>query len=500
MVEESRILEMRSMLSPAKRALLERRLRGGLAGIDPTLAITRRTEPGPAPLSFGQQQLWFIDQVSPGNSSYNVYCAWSVKGMLNVVALEQTLGEIVRRHEALRTTFQSVNGRPIQVVGPAEPVTVSVKDMSGLSEAEREDQVKRATALEIQRSFDLATGPLLRTTLLKLEELEHIFIFTSHHIISDGWSVGVMGKEIKDIFETFWGGSPSLIYELPIQYADFAAWQHQWLRGEALGKYLDYWRDQLQGITATLAIPTDFPRPKVQTFRGAVYSFTLPATLTLELERLSHQENVTLFMTLLSAFKVLLGRYAGASDIVVGTNVANRKRRETEHLIGFFVNNLVLRTSLDGNPTVRQLLNRVRDVCLEAFAHQDLPFEMLVGDLKPDRSLSYNPIFQVLFVLQNYPFSNMSVHGLKLKPLELRGRVSRFDLMLNVERLDNELTALLEYNTDLFQESTIKRMGMQFQALLEKFSEDPGREIDRLSLTRDREKRQLISTFNDPLE
>ena len=488
------------MLSPAKRALLERRLRGDLAGIDPAPSITRRPEPGPAPLTFGQEQLWFIDQVAPGSSFYNVYCAWSVEGALNVAVLEQTLGEIVRRHEALRTAFQSVNGRPIQVVGPAMSINVSVVDMSRLSKAEREDQIKRLTALETHSSFDLATGPLLRTTLVKLKELEHLFFFTSHHIISDGWSVGVMGREMKDIFEAFWGGSPSPVSELPIQYADFAAWQRQWLRGDVLRSHLDYWRDQLRGAAASPSIPTDYPRPKVQTFRGAVYAFTIPALLTRALERLSHQENVTLFMTLLSAFKVLLGRYSGATDIVVGTNVANRTRRETEQLIGFFVNNLVLRASLEGNPTVRQLLNRVREVCLGAFAHQDLPFEKLVDDLKPDRSLSYNPLFQVLFVLQNYPSSKMSLPGLTLKPLEIRGGVSRFDLMLNVERLDHELTGLLEYNTDLFRESTIKRMGTQFRALLEQFSEDPDVEIDRLSLTGDKEKRQLISMFNDRLE
>lgn len=414
--------------------------------------------------------------------------------------LEQTLGEVVRRHEALRTTFHSVEGRPVQVVGPASPVVVSFMDLTLLPEAERGAQVERLTLAETRRSFDLARGPLLSTTLVKLTGTEYVVFITTHHIISDGWSVGVMGREMIALFEAFSGGAASPLPEPPIQYADYAAWQHQWLRGPRLEEQLSYWKKRLDGSPPVLTIPADRPRPKVQSFHGDVFEFAVPRPLIEGLEKLSRRENVTMFMMLLAAFQILLGRYARQTDIVVGTNVANRARRETEGLIGFFVNNLVLRASLADNPTALDLLARVREDCLGAFAHQDVPFEKLVDELKPDRNLGYNPLFQTLFVLQNYPSSKMQVPGLTLRPLGVRGSASRFDIMLNMEVIDPGLVGFLEYNTDLFDQSTVSRMAEQYERLLEQIVENPEKRIDSFTLAKQGESMGVIFDFNDDLE
>jgi hypothetical protein len=367
--------------------------------------IPRRGVLESCPVSFAQQRLWFLDQFEPSSAVYNIPAAVRITGLLNVAALEQSLNEIVQRHETLRTTFSAVQGEPMQVINPTLALTLAVTDLQQLPEAKREAEVRRLAGQEARRPFDLSQGPLLRATLLRLGEKDHVLLLTMHHIVSDGWSMGVLFREVSVLYEAFATGEPSPLSELPIQYADFAVWQRQWLQGEVLEKQLDYWRKQLEAAPPLLELLTDRPRPTIQAYRGARQALILPPSLTEALKALSLREEVTLFMMLLAGFKTLLYRYTGQGDIIVGSPIANRNRVEIEGLIGFFVNTLVLRTDLSENPTFRQLLRRVREVCLEAYAHQDLPFEKLVEELQPERNLGYSPLFQVMFILQNAPGS-----------------------------------------------------------------------------------------------
>ena len=399
---------------------------------------------GDLPLSFAQQRLWFIDQLEPGNSAYNFPAAVRLKGPLNVVALEQSVNEIVKRHEALRTTFATVDGRPVQVIVPTLTLRAPVLNLQELSESEREGEVRRLVIEEAQRPFNLARGPLLRITLLRLAEEEHVGLLTMHHIVSDGWSTGILIRELALLYEAFSCGRSSPLPELPIQYADFAHWQRQRLQGEVLETQLSYWKRQLVDAPR-LELPTDHPRPAVQTFRGSHQSLLLPNTVGEALKALSRRQGVTLFMTLLAAFKILLHRYSSQEDLIVGTPIANRNRLEIEGLIGFFVNTLVVRTDLSGNPTFRELLQRVREVCLGAYAHQDLPFERLVEELHLKRNLGRNPLFQVMFVLQNASMQTIVLPGLTLSPVEVDNGTAHFDLTLHIA--DTEQGLLRPYPT-----------------------------------------------------
>ena len=371
---------------------------------------------GTLPLSFAQQRLWFIDQLEPGNSAYNFPAAVRLKGPLNVEALEQSLNEIVRRHEALRTTFTTADGSPAQIIAPTLTVRPAVVNLQELPESEREAEVQRLVIEEARLPFELARGPLLRMTLLRLAEEEHVGLLTMHHIVSDGWSTGILIREMAVLYEAFSCARPSPLPELPVQYADFAYWQRQWLQGEVLETQLTYWKRQLLGAPL-LELPTDHPRPAIQTFRGSHHSLLLPKHVGEGLRALSRQEGITLFMTLLAAFQILLHRYTDQDDLNVGTPIANRNRLEIEGLIGFFVNTLVMRTDLSGNPTFREVSRRVREVCLEAYAHQDLPFERLVEELHLERSLAHNPLFQVMFVMQNAPVQALGLPRLTLSPV-----------------------------------------------------------------------------------
>ncbi|HEY6190004.1 MAG TPA: amino acid adenylation domain-containing protein, partial [Pyrinomonadaceae bacterium] len=396
---------------------VEKQLHDGQSSPVQPIRIFSRDET--LPLSFGQQRLWFLDQLEPGNPAYLMPAALRLDGKLKVSTLEQAFSEIVRRHESLRTNFALVDGQPVQIIAPAQPVTLSITDLSQLATDEREAEARRLAGAEAQRPFDLSAGPLLRVSLLKLAEDEHILLFTMHHIISDGWSIGVLVKEVTTLYEAFSAGQSSSLPELPIQYADFAHWQREWLQGEVLDAQLSYWREQLADAPV-LQLPTDRPRPAVQSYRGAHHSVRLDAALTDELKRISRQEGVTLFMLLLAAFQTLLSRYSGQEDIVVGSPIANRTRAEVEGLIGFFVNTLVLRTRLEGRPSFREVLGRVREAALGAYAHQDVPFEMLVEELEPERDMSRTPLFQVMFVLQNAPqesvmLSDLSISGVAVE-------------------------------------------------------------------------------------
>ena len=376
---------------------------------------------GAIPLSHGQERMWFIDQLEKGNSIYNRPVFIRIDGDLKAPVLEQCLNEIISRHEIFRTTFPAMNGQPLQVISPIQPLTLSVSDIGRLPAGERDDEVRRHATDEAALPFDLDRGPLVRARLLRVGEQEHLLLLTMHHIIFDGWSEGVLFQELSVLYESFSIGQSSPLSTLPIQYADFAVWQRQWLQGEISDTQLAYWKKQLSGASV-LELPTDHPRPPVQTFRGSKQSFLMPKVLTERLKAFSREEGATLFMTLLAAFQTLLHRYTGQDDIIVGSPVAGRNRVDVEVLIGFFVNTLILRTDFCGDPTFRELLGRVRRTALEAYAHQDLPFEKLVEQLHPHRSSSHSPLFQVLFVLQNGPTRALRLTGLTTTPLTVTVR------------------------------------------------------------------------------
>ena len=494
-------------LTPEQRALLMLRLRKNASRAsgpaqEPHFrqVIRRASRDAELPLSFAQQRLWFLSQLNPQSPVYNQPTAVRLVGRLDKVALEKALGEIVRRHEALRANFQSVEGRPIQVIRPAGEFILPVIDLSGLPQDEREETARRLLAEESVRVFDLARDPLIRAGLIRLGEDEHIALFTLHHIISDGWSVGVLARELSALYGASLKGEAMRLDELPIQYADFAYWQREFLQGKALESRLAYWKKRLNGLRPTLELPFDRPRPAAQSFRGAQYMFLLPERLTEDLKALSNREQVTLFMTLLAAFNLLLHRYTGEVDIAVGTPVAGRNRLELERLIGFFINTLVLRTDLSGDPTFRGLLARVREATLGAFANQDVPFEKIVEALQPDRSLSHMPLFQTLLALNNVPESQLELPGLRLEPVRGGLEASKFDLALYLDERGPQLFGCLQYSADLFEAPTIIRMAGQFEALLENIVADPDRRLSGLSLSRERDRARLISDFNDDLQ
>ncbi|HEY9157249.1 amino acid adenylation domain-containing protein [Candidatus Binatus sp.] len=452
---------------------------------------------GELPLSFAQQRLWFIDQLEPGGSVYNFPAAVRLKGPLNMAALKQSLDEIVKRHEALRTTFAIVDGRPVQVIAPLLSLTLPIVDLRELPEPERESEVQRLATNEARRPFDLAEGPLVRATVLRLGEAEHVGLLTMHHIVSDGWSTGILIREMAVLYDAFCSDRPASLPELPIQYADFAHWQRIWLQDEVLDTQLAYWKHQLLGAPPLLEVLTDHPRPALQTFHGAHQAILLPKALGDALKALSRQEGVTLFMTLLAAFQLLLHGYTDQDDVVVGTPTANRNRLEIEGLIGFFVNTLVLRTDFSDNPTFRNLLRRVREVCLGAYAHQDLPFERLVEELHPTRDLSRNPLFQVMFVLQNASLQPVELPGLSLSPVEVDTGTTHFDLTMHIVDTDQGLVGTLAYNTDLFEAVTITRMLGCFRTLLEAVAATPERRVSDLPLITETERQQLLVDWND---
>ncbi len=480
-----------------------------VAGLAEAIEAARQAGPSllappilPAPrngdlaLSFAQQRLWFFDQLEPGLSAYNIPAAIRLKGPLNLAALEQSLNEIVKRHESLRTTFKQVEGRPTQVIAPSLTIKLPVVDLRKLPASERETEVRRLVAAEAQLSFDLSRGPLLRSTVLRLNDDEHVGLLTMHHIVSDGWSTGILIREMATLYAAFCAGGSSPLPALPIQYADFAHWQRQWLQGDVLETQIAYWKQQLAGAPDLIDLPTDYPRPAVQTFRGAHQSLVLPGHLQKALRALGRQEGVTQFMLLLAAFKVLLYRYTSQDDLIVGTPVANRNRLETEGLIGFFVNSLVLRTDLSENPSFRQLLQRVREVCLGAYGHQDLPFDRLVEELQVRRDLRRNPLFQVMFVLHNTSLRTVELPGSTLTLVEGDSETAHFDLTLEIADTDQGLTAAFVYNIDLFDAGTIARMLRNFQTLLEAAVADPEQRLSDLPLLTETERQQLLVAWN----
>ncbi|GAK55073.1 NcpA protein [Candidatus Vecturithrix granuli] len=419
------------------------------------------------PLSYAQQRLWFFEQLEPGNAVYNFPMMLQLNGQLHISALQQSLDEVVRRHEILRAYFVTIHGEPRQRIAPVASIPVLIRNLQHLSPTEQIIEVQRLVVAEVLQGFDLARGPLLRASLLQLAESEYILFFMIHHIVFDEWSKGVLLWELSMLYEAFAAGKPSPLAELPIQYTDFACWQRQQLQGKVFEVQLDYWKKTLAGKIPLMRLPTDRPRPRIQTFQGATYSFMFSQSLMKTLKILSQHENVTLFMTLLAAWKILLYHYTGLEDVFVGTLIANRNVKESEDLIGFFANTLVLRTDLSGNPTFRELLRRVREVTLGAYSHQDMPIEKLVEILQPARSLRYHPFFQVLFVFQNTPMEKLELPGVSVTTLKPRNMTALFDLELYIREAEEGLQGNLEYKTDLFDEATMIRLIQHFQTILE---------------------------------
>ncbi|MDT5270380.1 MAG: hypothetical protein QOH49_2566, partial [Acidobacteriota bacterium] len=458
--------------------------------------ITRAHRDGGLPLSFAQQRLWFLEQLEPGGAAYNLSTAVRLDGRLDVDALGRALAEVVRRHESLRTKFESVKGRPVQIVRDDSDFALEVDDLCGVEPAEHEALARRLAREEARRPFDLTSGNLLRARLLRLSEEEHVMLMTMHHIVSDGWSMNVLVREVSALYSAFAKNEESPLAELSIQYADFAAWQRGWLKGEALEAEMSYWRRQLTGALPLLELPTDRPRPAVKRYRGALESLTVPAEVSDALKRLSLESGATLFMTLLAGFKALLRRYTNQDDILVGTPVANRNRVEIEGLIGFFVNTLVLRTDLSGDPTFRELLRDVKEAALGAYTHQDVPFEKLVDELQPERNLSHSPLFQVMFTLHATEAAAQGETALRMTPLEAEGTSAKFDLTLDVAETASGLAATFEYDTDLFDAATVRRMLDHFSALLSSIVENPDARISSLTLLGEEERRRILSEFN----
>jgi surfactin family lipopeptide synthetase A len=484
-------------LSEAKRVLLEKYLRGDLPQpLRSAGTITRCASGSLTPLSFGQQQMWLLAQLAPDSPMYNESVTIHLPGSLNVAALEQGFNEIIRRHEAWRTSFPTVGGEPIQMIHPPATLTLPVVDLRYLPEAEREVEAMRLATGDARILFDLAQGPLLRARLVQLDDAEHRLFLTLHQSIFDGVSLyQVFLPELRALYEAFSSGKPSPLPDLPIQYADFAVWQRLRLQGDILADQLAYWKQQLAGAPAALEWPTGRPRPLVQTYRGSMRPFALSKWLTDAIKALSRQEGVTLFMVLLAAFNTLLYRYTGQDDLLIGTSTAGRKRLEIQGLMGFFLNTLVLRTNLSGNPTLRELLVRVREVTNSAFAHEDVPFEYLVKELHPERHLGQNPLFQVMLTLE--PSLPVLPSGWTLTQMDVETDTAEIDLYLELDDRPEGLIGRFEYSTDLFDAATIDRMVGHWQTLLEGIVANPNQHLAELPFLTEAERQQLLVEWNN---
>jgi amino acid adenylation domain-containing protein len=486
-------------LDAARRGLLEQRLRGEhvVPGIES--AIPCRS-PGEDPvLSAGQQRLWFLHQLDPDTPAYNMFQAVRLAGPLDHLALERSLSEVVNRHEVLRTGFATVEGRPVAMISKEPGFVLPVVDLRELPEADREAHARELAVEEVRQPFDLAAAPLLRGRLLRLAEADHIMVVTMHHIVADEWSLDVLWREAAALYADARGGQRSALPELPLQYADYARWQQSRLRTPEIERQLGYWRSALAGEPPRLQLPVMRPRPSRPSFHGALEFRSLPSELSAQLLRLSHQEGVTPFVLLLAAWQVLLHRYSGEMELVVGTPLSSRSRTELEGLIGFFINTLVLRADVTGDPPFREVVRRARAKLLEAFANQEVSFEALVAELRPERRLSHNPLFQVMFVLQREPRLAVLTPEITVRPFPVDARAAKFDLTLFVTELAERLELTIEYATDLFERETIARMLEHLEVLLMGAVADPGRHISELPLLPGAERQQLVAWGNTAL-
>jgi amino acid adenylation domain-containing protein len=482
-------------LTPEEKILLEETLLGGQDVIKTEETIISKSSFEPAPLSFSQSRLWFLDQYNPGKSIYNIAVTYNLKGVLNISALRKSLQAIVRRHEVLRTTYGIQNDHPVQIVYPNFDFNLTVTDLRKIPDAEREPAAWKLIQTDSTIPFNL-TKSVFRAKLLQLSAENNIFYCVYHHIATDGWSRGIFDRELQIFYAAFSAGENPSLPDLDIQYSDYAVWQREWLRGNVLAELLDYWKQHLAGAS-TLELPLDRPRPPVQTYPGTSQSFQISSNLTQKLIELGKKNRSTLFMTLLAIFYILLRRYSGQTDICVGAPVANRTRTEIEDLIGFFVNTLVFRTSLSGNPAFSDLLQRVRETALEAYSYQTIPFEKLVSELNIERDVSRSPLFQIMFSLENIPRKQFHLSGLDVECVEVKTGFAMFDLHLTFKHNTNGLQGEFIYNSDLFKPATISRMGEHFKVLLAGILTNPNQPIGYLPLLTAQEKKRHLVHWND---
>jgi len=488
-------LTLRTLLENPTVASLARTIEGGQSIVSgpKTPPIVRIERTGRAPASFAQQRLWFLHELEPGKVFYNFPAVTTLTGTLNFEALVRALTAMTQRHEVLRTTFTSVDGELWQIISPAESFDLPLIDLSEIPDKARETETRRLIIEEAGQPFDLARGPLMRGKLLRLSAEEHVALLTIHPIVLDFWSISIFLREVAALYRAFHEGQPSPLGALQVQYADFAHWQQQWFQGPVFEQQLHYWRQQLAGAPAALELKGKKPTPTLLTFRDAKQSIALSKELVKKLRELGRQTGVTLFMSLLAAFDVLLYRYSGQSDLLVGTPIANRNQLETEGLIGFFVNTLVLRIDLSGDPTFIEVLQRVREVCLEAYAHQELPFVKLVEELQADRSQSHSPLFQVMFVMGYVGIDKLELPGLSLSVQHVRNRTAKVDLQLSMWETNDGMSGFFKYNTDIFDDSTIAKMVKHFQTLIENLVTDPQQHLSDSSFLTEDETMGLTS-------
>ena len=469
-------------------------------GKDEAPPLVRVSREGTLPLSFAQQRLWFLDQLTPNNPFYNCPGAVRLEGGLNLRALESAINEIVRRHEVLRTRFEVVGGAPTQVIDEWGPRKLQVEDLKSLGREERDKEARRIVREDAMKGFDLNRGPLIRVKALELEEEDHVLLYTMHHIVSDAWSMEVLAREVSTLYQAMIEGKESPLPELEIQYADYAVWQRKYLAGEILKGEVGYWKEKLKDA-AVLELPTDHARPAAPSYRGGIERVEISKESSEGVRRLSQREGATLFMALMAAFKVVLMRYSGKEDISVGTPIANRTRREIEGLIGFFINTQVMRTDLGGNPSFRELIKREREVALGAYGHQIAPFEKLVEEINPERDLSRSPLFQVMMTMQNTGREGMGFSGLKVGSVgEERAEeeigVAKFDLTMVLSDASEGIGGVLEYSHDLYDRETVRRMARHYEQVVNEVVGDAERRLREIELLSGAERRQIIEEWN----
>ena len=489
------VSQLMSSLSAEKRALLEKRLMEKRAAAAKQQLIPRRTSDGACPLSFAQELMWLLDHLID-TSAYHVPRALRMKGPLNVEALEHALNKIIERHEVLRTTYQEVDGHPMQFVSPSARVNLNIIDLSKMPLTEREAEANRILVEEGKRKFDFVHDLMLRTMLMRMDEDEHILLLVSHHIASDGQSKAVLFRELKTFYLAACAGKTAELPPLPIQYSDFAIWQREWMSGDVLNQHLKFWKDTLAGAPLLLELPTDNPRPAAQSFEGARQFLRCPDGMLENFKALCRKEGATMFMTMLAAFGTLLWRWSGQEDMLIGTPVSGRSRTELEPLIGYFSNSVVLRMNMGGDPTFRELLKQTKEVALAAYSHQHLPFEKLVTDIQPQRDLSYSPMYQVMFSVGEHKDLGLELPGMEITPIIIDRGVAKFDMTLGMTELKHDLMCNIEYCSALFEPSTMERLANHFQNLLQGIVENPDTRISALPMLSAEERHRILFAWN----
>jgi len=482
--------------SKQRQILMEKQIRRLSSRTQDKYRISQRSDVKPPSLSFAQNRLWFLDQYDPGNTAYNILSVYHLHGKLNIIALKRAFNEVIRRHEGLRTTFKVINDKPVQWIAPHSTIEFPTIDLHHINKNDRFNAALSISQEERIYKFNLDKGPLIRLKLIQLDTKEFFLIINIHHIVTDGWSNTIFRKEISDLYNSYVDGYDAIFPEITIQYADFSEWQRHYLKGEVLNEQLNYWRNKLNDIPS-IDIPLDFPRPANLTYNGAHHKFSISRQVTTNLKRLSSQEKSTLFMTLLSAYIILLQKYTGQEDIVVGTSIANRNHPDIENIIGFFVNTLVIRSDLTNNPTFRDLLHQIRHATLDSYSYQDFPFEKLVEELQPERDLRRNPFFQTTFLLQNIPPASLKLSDVHIERVEIPSETAKFDLSLTAVEGNGIINVWMSYNTNLFLPGTIKRIGLHFQNILELISNNPDAKIGNFPILSKSEYQEMIFDLNN---